>query len=57
MALRSAQAGSDLLLITGSEADSRTVFASLRSAAKSGTLPMSQLMASYNRIIALKSHL
>jgi beta-N-acetylhexosaminidase len=56
-ALRSAQAGSDLLLITGSEADSRNVFASLRSAAMSGALPMSQLMASYNRIVSLKSHL
>jgi beta-N-acetylhexosaminidase len=57
VALRSAGAGSDLLLITGSEADSRNVFASLRSAARSGALPMSQLMASYNRIVALKSHL
>ena len=36
VALRSAEAGSDLLLITGSEADSRTVFASLRSAADVG---------------------
>ena len=57
MALRSAKAGSDLLLITGSEADSRTVYLSLRDAAVSGALPMSQLMASYNRILALKSHL
>jgi beta-N-acetylhexosaminidase len=57
VALRSAEAGSDLLLITGSGADSRSVYASLRSAAASGALPMSQLMASYNRIVALKSHL
>jgi beta-N-acetylhexosaminidase len=57
VALRSALAGSDLLLITGSGADSRHVFASLRNAAASGALPMSQLMASYNRIVALKSHL
>lgn len=57
VALRSAQAGSDLLLITGSESDSRTVYLSLRDAAASGALPMSQLMASYTRILALKSHL
>jgi beta-N-acetylhexosaminidase len=57
VALRSAQAGSDLLLITGSEAESRGVYSSLRSAAASGALPMSQLTASYNRILALKSHL
>jgi beta-N-acetylhexosaminidase len=56
-ALRSAKAGADLLLITGSETDSRTVYLSLRNAAASGALPMSQLVASYNRIVALKSHL
>jgi beta-N-acetylhexosaminidase len=57
VALRSAQAGCDLLLITGSEAESRGIYASLRSAAASGALPMAQLTASYNRIAALKSHL
>ncbi|MEP6642815.1 MAG: glycoside hydrolase family 3 N-terminal domain-containing protein, partial [Gaiellales bacterium] len=57
VARRSAEAGSDLLLITGSEAAGRSVFASLRSAAVSGALPMSRLVASYNRIVALKSHL
>jgi beta-glucosidase-like glycosyl hydrolase len=57
VALRSAEAGSDLVLITGSEAESRGVFARLRRAAASGALPMSRLMASYNRIVALKSHL
>jgi beta-N-acetylhexosaminidase len=57
VALRSAQAGCDLLLITGSGAESRGVYARLRRAAASGALPMSQLMASFKRIVAFKSHL
>jgi beta-glucosidase-like glycosyl hydrolase len=57
VALASAEAGADLLLITGSQATSRGVYAHLLAAAKGGTLPGSRLTASYNRIIALKSHL
>jgi beta-N-acetylhexosaminidase len=57
LAVKSARAGADLLLVTGSEAESRAVFSRLRSAAASGALPMSQLTASYNRIVALKGHL
>jgi beta-N-acetylhexosaminidase len=57
VALRSAQAGSDLILITGSEAESRGVFDHLLAAAKSGALPLSQLTASYNRILTLKGRL
>jgi beta-N-acetylhexosaminidase len=55
VALRSAQAGCDLLLITGSEADSQAVYSQLLSAARSGDLTMAQLTGSYNRIILLKS--
>jgi beta-N-acetylhexosaminidase len=57
VALRSARAGADLLLITGSQATSAGVYSRLLAAATSGALPGSRLAASYNRIIALKSHL
>jgi beta-N-acetylhexosaminidase len=57
VALRSAEAGADLLLITGSQARSRGVYSHLLAAAMSGTLPGSRLTASYNRIVALKSHI
>jgi beta-N-acetylhexosaminidase len=57
VALRSAQAGADLLLITGSQATSAAVYSRLLAAAKSGVLPMSNLTASYNRIVALKGRL
>jgi beta-N-acetylhexosaminidase len=57
VALESAEAGADLLLVTGSQATSRGVYTHLLAAAMSGTLPGSRLTASYNRIVALKSHL
>ncbi len=57
VALRSARAGADLLLITGSQATSAGVYTHLLAAAASGALPMSNLTASYNRIVALKGRL
>jgi beta-N-acetylhexosaminidase len=57
VALRSAMAGADLLLITGSQATSAAVYSRLLSAARSGQLPMANLTASYNRIVALKGRL
>lgn len=57
VALRSARAGTDLLLITGSQAASAGVYSRLLAAAGSGALPMSNLTASYNRIVALKGRL
>jgi beta-N-acetylhexosaminidase len=57
LALQSAQAGADLLLITGSQATSRGVYSRLLAAATSGALPGSRLTASYNRILALKGKL
>ncbi len=57
VALRSAQAGADLLLITRSEATSKAAFARLLTAARAGDLPMSGLTASYARILALKQRL
>jgi len=57
VALRSAEAGADLLLVTGSQAASKGVYDSLLAAAQAGTLPRSRLTASYNRIIGLKGRL
>jgi beta-N-acetylhexosaminidase len=54
LALRSAEAGADVLLVTGSQAASKGVYNALLAAAKAGTLPRSHLTASYNRIIGLK---
>ena len=53
LALRSAAAGADLLLITGSGATSTAVYNKLLAAARAGKLP--RLGASYRRILALKS--
>src|SRR4051812_1886636 len=56
-ALRSAEAGADLLLVTGSQATSKGVYNRLLAAARAGTLPRSHLTASYNRILTLKGRL
>jgi beta-N-acetylhexosaminidase len=57
LALRSAEAGADLLLVTGSQATSKGVYDRLLAAAKAGTLPRSRLSASYTHILALKGRL
>jgi beta-N-acetylhexosaminidase len=57
LALRSAEAGADLILITGSESASQRVFDSLLAAARSGALPRSRLAAHYDRIVTLKGQL
>jgi beta-N-acetylhexosaminidase len=55
LAYRAARAGTDMLLVTGSEATSRGVFASLLTEAQSGAIPTALLQSSYGRILALKS--
>jgi len=57
LALKSAKAGTDMLLLTGSEASSRSVFRTLLGAAKAGQIPQDRLTASYDRIVALKAGL
>ena len=57
LALRSARAGTDLILLTGSEATSQAVFDSLYDAARTGSIVRSTLEASYARIHALKAGL
>jgi beta-N-acetylhexosaminidase len=54
LALRAAKAGTDLILVTGSEAASRSVYLSLLRAARDGRLGPPRLVASYRRILALK---
>ena len=55
LAERAATAGTDLILLTGSEATSRQAFAALVADAESGKLPLTALEASSNRILALKN--
>jgi beta-N-acetylhexosaminidase len=55
LALAAALAGTDMILTTGSESSSRTVYATLVRAATAGQIPRATLLASYNRILVLKS--
>jgi beta-N-acetylhexosaminidase len=57
LALKAAEAGTDMLLLTGSEASSRSVFQTLFDAAKAGKIPHDRLTASYDRIVTLKAGL
>jgi len=57
LAIRSARAGTDLILLTGSEAASREVYAALFQAASDGRIERASLDASYRRIAALKAGL
>jgi beta-N-acetylhexosaminidase len=52
-----AKAGTDLLLVTGTEGTSATVFKRLVGALEDGSLDRSTLAASYERILALKAGL
>jgi beta-N-acetylhexosaminidase len=57
LALKAAKAGTDMLLLTGSEASSRSVFRTLLDAAKAGQIAHDRLTASYGRIVALNAGL
>jgi beta-N-acetylhexosaminidase len=54
LAIRAARAGTDMILVTGSEATSQSVYASLIEQARAGAIGRAQLEASYRRIRALK---
>ena len=54
LAIEAALAGTDMILIGGSEASSSAVYEALLAAAQAGTIPRTTLTASYNRILALK---
>jgi beta-N-acetylhexosaminidase len=57
LAVRSAAAGTDMILLSGSEATSRSVYRSLVDAASAGRIRTARLRASFERIIALKQRL
>ena len=54
LATRAALAGTDLILLTGHEADTITAHDALVAAATDGTIPRDTLDASYQRILTLK---
>lgn len=54
LAVRAAAAGTDLILVTGSEAASVSVYTSLLRAAREGRISRTRLAASYARILELK---
>jgi beta-N-acetylhexosaminidase len=57
LAVRAAAAGTDMILLSGSEATSRSVYRSLADAASAGRIRTARLRASYERIVALKQGL
>jgi beta-N-acetylhexosaminidase len=57
LAVKAAMAGTDMILMTGSEATTRAVFTTLLRDAESGELAQATLHASYERILALKAGL
>ncbi len=57
LAVRAAFAGTDMILVTGSEASTQIVYNTLLGNARNGTIPKSRLVASYDRILAMKAGL
>jgi beta-N-acetylhexosaminidase len=57
LAVRAARAGTDMLLLTGSEAASRSAYRSLLAAVSNGSVSPTRLQASYQRVLALKAGL
>ena len=57
LATKAVRAGTDLILLTGSEASTAAVFTALHDEAKSGLIPRATLTGSYQRILALESGL
>jgi beta-N-acetylhexosaminidase len=57
LAVRAARAGTDMILVTGSEATSRSVYARLLADASAGLILKTTLRASYDRILVLKAGL
>lgn len=55
LAVRAAVAGTDMILLTGSDASTRAAYDTLLAGAADGTIPRARLEASYARILALKA--
>ncbi|HEX6475300.1 MAG TPA: glycoside hydrolase family 3 N-terminal domain-containing protein [Candidatus Limnocylindria bacterium] len=54
LAIRAAQAGTDMILVTGNEAATRATYAGMLSAARDGRIARGRLVMSYERILATK---
>lgn len=57
LAARSANAGTDMLLLVGSEAATAQIYDGLLRRARAGQISRSRLLASYDRILALKARM
>jgi len=57
LAIQAAFAGTDMILVTGSEASTAATYQALLAAAQAGAIPRARLLASYNRILGLKAGL
>jgi beta-N-acetylhexosaminidase len=57
LAVKAGAAGTDMILVTGSEANSKAVYNALITAAEAGTISRQALEQSYVRILALKATL
>jgi beta-N-acetylhexosaminidase len=57
LALQAAVAGTDMILVTGSEASTAATYDALLAAAQAGVIPRARLIASYSRILTLKAGL
>jgi beta-N-acetylhexosaminidase len=55
LAVKAAQAGTDMILLTGSEASSKAVYSNLLLDVANGMIARSTLQTSYDRILALKA--
>jgi beta-N-acetylhexosaminidase len=57
LAVKAANAGTDMIMITGTEASTAAVFDELVAAARAGALDQAALETSYQRILDLKATL
>ena len=57
LALKAVTAGTDMILLTGSEATTQATFLALLADAQAGTFSKTALLASYDRILAMKAGL
>jgi beta-N-acetylhexosaminidase len=57
LAIKAAKAGTDMLMLTGSESSTASTYSALVSAAQAGSISATRLQASYSRILALKAAL
>jgi beta-N-acetylhexosaminidase len=57
LAVRAAIAGTDMLLLAGSEASTAGIYGTLLTDARNGSIPKTRLAASYGRILAMKAGL